>query len=260
VYRIDDLGDDRVALWLEDVQTADVIWDLPRFERAAYLLGRLAARRAEDRLPPEARTPRGTALRYYSSGRMAIAGLPMLRDDATWLHPLVAEAVDEQLRADLFALVERVPAILDALDQLPQTLAHGDACPQNLLVPAEDSSGFVAIDFGAFNSLLAVGFDLGQLFVGLPQAGAFDPGDLPALHAAIVPPYVAGLREEGMTVHEATVSFGYIGSLVVRSALYALPIERLHDEPTEQVIRLFKDRARLTRFIVDLALTLPGIA
>src|SRR4051812_44159146 len=37
-YRVDDLGDDRVAEWLEDVPMAPVRWDLPRFAHAARLL------------------------------------------------------------------------------------------------------------------------------------------------------------------------------------------------------------------------------
>ncbi|MGH8931473.1 MAG: phosphotransferase [Egibacteraceae bacterium] len=259
VYRIDDLGDDRIAMWLEDVRTADVVWDLPRFRRAAHLLGRLAARRAEDRLEPVgALALREAALRYYNLGRTAVV-LPKLRDDATWSNPLVAGAVDDRLHDDLFVLVERFPAILDTLDQLPRTLAHGDACPQNLLVPVGNPDGFVAIDFGSFNSLVAVGFDLGQLLVGLPQAGAFDPRDLPALHAAIVPPYIAGLREEGMAVDEADVRYGYIGSLTIRSALYALPLERLHDPVTPALTRLFADRARLARFVIDLGFAVSGL-
>jgi hypothetical protein len=59
-----------------------------------------------------------------------------------------------------------------------------------------------------------------------------------------------------MTVDEADVRYGYVGSLVVRSAVYALPVERLHDPFTPALTRLFADRARLARFITDLGLAL----
>jgi len=39
-----------------------------------------------------------------------------------------------------------VPELLDGMDALPQALPHGDASPQNLLVPADDPGTFVAID------------------------------------------------------------------------------------------------------------------
>jgi len=68
--------------------------------------------------------------------------LPLLERDELWAHPLVAGAVDGRLRADLRVLGTRVPKLLDRMDGLP----HGDASPQNLLVPADDPDTFVAID------------------------------------------------------------------------------------------------------------------
>ena len=49
VYRLDDLGDDRLAIWMEWVNAAPTPWDTARFQRAARLLGRLAARRRGSR-------------------------------------------------------------------------------------------------------------------------------------------------------------------------------------------------------------------
>ena len=53
---------------------------------------------------------------------------------------------------------------------LPQAMPHGDASPQNLLVPASAPDRFVAIDVG-MRTPHAIGFDLGQLLVGLVHAG-----------------------------------------------------------------------------------------
>jgi len=88
----------------------------------------------------------GTGLRYYSQSRVELSGLPLLERDEVWAHPLVAGAVDDRLRADLRTLGARVPELLDGMDALPQALPHGDASPQNLLVPADDPGTFVAID------------------------------------------------------------------------------------------------------------------
>ena len=64
------------------------------------------------------------------------------------------------------------------MDTLPQALPHGDASPQNLLVPADDPDTFVAIDV-SFQNPQAVGFDLGQLLVGLTHAGLLPAAALP---------------------------------------------------------------------------------
>lgn len=57
---------------------------------------------------------------------------------------MVAGVVDDRLRADLRALGARVPELLDSMDTLPQALPHGDASPQNLLVPADAPDTFSA--------------------------------------------------------------------------------------------------------------------
>ena len=65
-----------------------------------------------------------------------------LHDDTLWQHPLLATAMARDVRAGLLELAPRIPAILDLLDRCPQALPHGDASPQNLLVPltAPDTS------------------------------------------------------------------------------------------------------------------------
>jgi hypothetical protein len=134
LYRLADLGDDRVAVWMENVRTLDDPWDPPRFARAARALGRRAGRRSDPALLAASGLPVGTGLRYYSQSRVELSGLPLLERDEVWAHPLVAGAVDDRLRADLRTLGARVPELLDGMDALP----HGDASPQNLLVPADD--------------------------------------------------------------------------------------------------------------------------
>lgn len=265
------IGDDRVALWMEDVRLCDEPWGLDRFVRAAHALGRLAARRRSDRgepfrpEDPLARQP-GVALRFYTMGRVVHGAIEPLAQDALWAHPALAGALlaadDQDLRQDFMAVAARIPALLDHLDTLPQTYAHGDASPQNLLVPANDPDTFVVIDWG-FDSPQAIGFDLGQLLIGLVHAGETTVADLPAIHAAILPAYLDGVRIEGMDVADADVHDGYVGSLVVRATFTALPIEllsappRLGDEAAA-FHHLWLERVRLTRYLLDLADTVPA--
>lgn len=57
-------------------------------------------------------------------------------------HPVMqaalGQAAEPALPADMLALGERLPQLLDMLDDLPQTHAHGDASPQNLLLPQDE--------------------------------------------------------------------------------------------------------------------------
>ncbi|NGY60912.1 hypothetical protein G7043_18430 [Lentzea sp. NEAU-D13] len=192
VVRVDDLGD-RIGLWLEDVRCADVEWDLPRFRRAALGLGRWAGRRFGG--------PPGRALRVLYEGR------------------LVREAF---LRPDCSRFAGRVPELLARLEALPQATGHNDACPQNLLVPADDPESFVVIDV-TWQCPNPVGADLGQLLVGLAQAGRMAVADLPPIREAIIDAYLDGLRLEHRAVSREEVALGCDGSLALRSAFHSEP-------------------------------------
>jgi hypothetical protein len=258
MYGISEYDDDRATLWMEDVIQAPGRWPLARFERAAYLLGSLSARRqphlVEPLLPRGTVATPGVGLRYYAGGRIQRVAIPTLAADQTWRHPLLSAAVcntgDHGLRDELLELAERIPAVLDALDALPQTYQHGDASPQNLLVSKDKQDEFVVIDWG-FDCPQAVGFDLGQLLIGLAHAGELGPEELPEIHSIIVEAFMEGLTAEGMTVTEEQLLYGYLGSLMIRAAFTALPLEQL-GKRTECGVELFEDRVRLTRALVNL--------
>jgi Phosphotransferase enzyme family len=254
---------DHIALWFEYIEQQPGRWQLADYRRAAYLLGRLAARRRDGaavnaRLPGICRVGLpGESLRFYVRKRVTEATVPALRDPGLWRHPAIETALrrvaDPGLPDDMRALAERLPAILDLLAALPQTHAHGDASPQNLLRPADEPGTFVVIDWG-FGDLLPIGFDLGQLLVGLAHAGETDPDDLAAIDAAIMPGYLDGLADEDYDIDARLVRTGYLGGLAVRSALCALPLERLSQPgQTDEQLALFATRLRLTRMMVELA-------
>ena len=112
---------DHLGLWWEFVPERPAPWELADYRRAAFLLGRLAARRRHaadvNRLLPQVCTqahPAGSSLRFFTDRRILRGVLPALRAGQIWRHPLASAAL---------------------------------------------------------RSLLPVGFDLGQLLVGLAHAG-----------------------------------------------------------------------------------------
>jgi hypothetical protein len=131
---------------------------------------------------------------------------------------------------------------------------HGDASPQNLLIPVQSPQTFVVIDWG-FNSPQSVGFDLGQLLLGLAHAGELGVGDLPAIHEAIVPAYCEGLARAGFTASRDEVLLGHVGSMMLRSGFTSLPFDRLGGPADPELRRLFGERVRLTRFLLDLTMS-----
>jgi hypothetical protein len=260
VHGVEDLGDDRVALYLEDVAADPSPWPRARFERAARLLGRLNVRLSAARdlrgLPVSEWDAPGERTRIFHTSRLLPFALPALSDDALWRHPLFTGAAARRLRADLFELAERIPDMFDISDGLPQVVMHGDATPHNLLVPVDDPDTFVVIDWGLAGRA-AVGDELGQLLVGPAHEGELAAADLPALHDAIVGAYVTGLDDEGLIVAESVVRYGMDVSLVVRSAFTALPLERLAEPVTDDLAAHVAHRLELTRYLVDVGLALP---
>lgn len=262
LYAVEELGSGRAAMWLEDVQQpTDVQWDTARFARAAHLLGRMSGRRRYGAVAPILETATrfaapNSALRYLTEGRIKNVFLPAILGDDLWTHPTVTAALasvgDSELIADLRGWTTRVDQLLEYCDTLPMAYAHGDASPQNLLVPAEDPDGFVAIDFG-LDCPLPVGHDLGQLLVGLCHAGSLPVDRLPEISSVILAAHAGGLAEEG---HRATIDQirgGYLAGLVLRSAFSAIPLETLAGPPTEELVALWAQRLRMTRTLLALA-------
>ncbi|MBM7783907.1 phosphotransferase [Tenggerimyces flavus] len=251
-YEHDDL---RTVVWSENVETAQVDWDIPRYQRAARLLGQLSARLTRHDLYPEtaSRVP-GEMTRLYVTTRLEAGAFEDLFADSVWEHPLLEGT--GSLRADLERLAARVPELLGVLDTLPQTFMHGDASPQNLLVPKDNPQGFVVIDW-TMAGLVAVGYDLGQLLVGHAHAGLLDAAELPALHDEIAVAHAQGLAMDGFPVDLDELRCGFDAQLVIRSAFTALPLGRLREPASDKLADLVESRLALTRYLVDLGLALP---
>ena len=249
LYRVVELPEDRVAVWMEDIVVSAQPWTTDRFVMAAGVLGALAANRRDPDLLAACPVPPGYGLRRYYDGTVRPV-LPWLQSHDLWGHPLLATSGGTRLRADLLELAAATPAILDRLEELPQALPHGDASPQNLLVPLTAPDTLVAIDV-AFQCPLAVGFDLGQLLVGLVHAGQMPTSDLPAIHHLLAPAYEDGMNHGKRPAALADIEASYVGSLVIRAAFTSLPFR----EPIPSLTDTYIDeRMMLTRFITDLGL------
>jgi len=254
LHRVVELGDDRVAVWMEDVRQAPPSSDPGQFDRAAYLLGRWNARSTAPEVLSACAHPPGYALRMYAEQAVPMRGLGPLRDDDLWSHPWLVEHAG--LRADLLALGERIPELLDQLDTLPQTMPHGDASPQNLLVPADEPDTLVVIDI-SFRSPHALGFELGQLLVGLTHAGLVPASMLPEVASRILPAYLAGLRDDGVDGLDNEVGYAFATAALLRSGFDSL-LYGLMDDPTEANADTFAERVALCRFLADRALAVLG--
>jgi hypothetical protein len=243
-----DLDEKSASVWLEVIETEAVEWDLARFTRAAYLLGRLAA--SPEVLPFAHIGSHEWTVRDYLYGRLANQVLPVLRIDEVWQHPIVAPAFDDGLRTRLLAAADRVEEYVAELMALPLATGHGDACPNNLLV-RPDHDGFVLIDFG-FWKPLPIGYDLGQLLVGDVQIGRRSSDDLRERDEACLASYVEGLRAEGSDVPSADVARAHALHLLIFTGLSAFPLEFLGEAPTPELIAMSETRAAIARFSLDL--------
>jgi hypothetical protein len=243
VFDLDPLS---ASIWLEEVPARSATWDTRRYERAAYLLGRLSG--SATLAPLVGLRHVEWSMTTYATTRLAIQVVPMLMGEEVWQHPLCA-AFDAELRERLRAAGRESLALAAEADALPSLLSHGDACPNNLLAGASDD--LVMIDFGFWGGA-PVGFDLSQLLVGDVQVGKRSAAGLAELDETLVTAYVAGLRAEGCDVPEEQVRRGHALCLLLMTGLSALPVDLFEAPVTEATLRVAADRATIARFALEL--------
>lgn len=242
-----ELPDDRVAVWTELVDECDEPWRPERFRRAARLLGQWNQRASSPDVLASAVLEMGSPLRLYSIHTVPMRGLVPLADDALWSHPWLAR--ETELRASLLDLGSRLLGVMDRLDELPQCIPHGDASPQNLLVPRDAPLEFRAIDV-AFHAPCPIGMDLGQLLVGLVHAGQLEPAALPGLAELVTTAYLEGLLDEGWPGAATDIGVGFVGAMLIRSGFDSFRYDLLADgEPPPE----FTSRVELSRWIAEMA-------
>lgn len=261
VFAINELDDQRTAIWLEDVaQSPDGGWTDDVFCQAAALLGRLAGSGAVRQSgPPLSIEKDAERLRYFLDSVGSLIYIPSLRGDELWQVPAVAEGASAELIAGLRSLTDRAHQLVDEILELHTFPAHGDASPQNLLIETREASvgepgaspRFVVIDWGAYGAACA-GFDLGQLLSGLVNNGLMSGEELYRLEPLCFHAYCDGLAESGADVRESAVLRGHAMTMALFTGLSAVPSQRLGEPDSEELRVFMAGRIVMARFVLDL--------
>ena len=258
------LDEASAAIWLPALNVDERDWQTVDFAQAAHLLGRLAGSAEVAELARVGEPDDGPrTLRTYADGRLAGQVAPMLRSGDLWRVPWVGEAFEPALRERLLDALEQVPGWVEEVEAGPLAVAHGDACPNNLLRTA-GSDDITLIDYG-FWGRQRRGFDLGQLLVGDVQVGRRTADTLPEVEREIVPAFVSGLHEEGVDVDETSVARAHALHLMVFTGL-STPLVMPPDPdaaPPDPATRAAlvhdaRERAAISRFCLGLVEATTG--
>ncbi len=202
-------------LWLEDIHDAyQTAWPLARYALAARHLGELNGRYASGGARP--------SFPWFGRqiSRQWAAFLPHWRD-IPWAHPRVRQRYPQPEVNSFRRLLLDIDRVLDKLDELPQTICHGDTYPTNFMsryLP-DGREQTVALDW-ALMSIDPVGADLGQLVFGaqtnLPTVSPEEVTHTLFAH------YLAGLRQSGCHVDPQQVRVGFNAFAALRIGLFQL--------------------------------------
>jgi hypothetical protein len=220
LYAAVEHADDRISLWLEDVDPLGAAWTVQDLARAAEGLGRLTVRRIDQQLPNR---PPTTFVAHYAANAVQHWAVPLLRGERLWAHPAIGQPSVAALRPDLLRLAERVDDLLASLSAVPCVNTHGDPTPMNLLRPRSAPQEFVLVDWGTA-ALGPLGWDVVPLVFGPAENGTAPPADLPDRLAVAVPAFARGLAREGMQVPERAVADAVRACALIRYPFTSLPL------------------------------------
>jgi hypothetical protein len=219
-YGCDQQPDGSIWLWLERVQEdGERRWPLGRWALAARHLGKFNGAYLAGRPLPPALWLGGGRLRSWLARHgplveriAAAADIAELR--RFWPRPVVE---------GILRLWQERETFLAALEQLPQTFAHGDAIRRNLLArrSADGSEETVAIDW-ELAGYYAPGEEVGQTLSVAAAFGDLEPADLPTLDEALFAGYLAGLGDAGWQGDPRPVRFAYAAHAALRNAFNAV--------------------------------------
>jgi len=247
-HHVAELGEESAAIWLDRVPVRRVRWDVAHHRHAAYLLGRFAASPSVAHLAAE--VPIGRTARRFAEHWLAVNVVPDLTAEDLWRQPHVAATFDAHLRDRILRAAAALPMLVDELESLTTTTAHGDACTDNLLRTPHDDD-IVLIDF-AFWGTAPVGFDLGQLLLGEIQLGRRPAHTFPELEEACLQAYVKGLRDEGCPTSVREVRRAHAIAMTIFHAIPSIPYEHRTGGVGPELHPLFANRAAMARCVLDL--------
>ena len=204
-------------IWLEELTDhVGQPWPLARYRLAARHLGRFnGAYLAGRPLPADPWLSRGFLRAWVTRRATSAAKLPGIRE-----HPLVRRAFPPAVADGVLRLWRDMDTLLDALDQLPQTLCHLDANPSNL---------FARRGVGGQEQTVAVDWEcvgvapLGVEIVGIVSSGLMrgmvEMAAARELDELAFAGYLTGLHETGWKGDPQVVRFGYTAASALRYLL-----------------------------------------
>lgn len=249
LYGVFQRGDDRIQLWLEDVEPVDVPWSPSDLARAATALGRLTVRRADQVLLSQ---PPRSFLEHMVDDAVRRFAVPHLAGESLWSHPAFGQPEVAALRDELRDLAGGLDDLLASLTGVPWVNTHGDPTPMNLLRPRAHPDTFVLIDWGTATRG-PVGWDVVPLVFGPAENGSAHPDDLAERLAVAVPAYGAGLAAEGMAVPEDALAAAVRSCALLRYPFTSLPLsEALNGRPERDDLEGYARRkAAFVRGVLD---------
>ena len=213
-FGIVELPGNIVWLWLEDIIGSNAaVWSLDRFALAARHLGQFNGSYLSERSLP--------SFPWLSQHRIPqwIEQVPW--QTIPWEHPLVLEHYPRLEKNFFQHLLSEHERFLTKLQQLPQTLCHGDTYPTNFM-SRDSAAGLqqtVALDW-ALAGIAPVGSDLGQLVFGAQKNLKEINPDV--VSNSLFENYIDGLRDTGCTVEPQLVHFGYTAYAALQVGLFAV--------------------------------------
>lgn len=208
ILGVDELGDDTVWIWMEEVRDdLGGNWQMEAYEQAARQLGRFnGAFLAGKSFPSEPWLAKNFLRNYVERAAPMVA---FIRNNPQ--HTLVRSLYGSNLPL-ILAMWEIRGDLLDILDGMPQVFCHQDAFKRNLFL---QKGKLIAVDWG-FCGNAPAGSELVPLIV-VPLT----LNEIPFSHASefeklCIDAYVKGLREAGARVSTRSVRRNFVLSILLR--------------------------------------------
>ncbi len=227
-YEAVELPENIAGIWLEDVQDSFAgNWPLYRYALTARHLGRLNGTYISRReLPSYPWLSRNRTRQWLSS---------IAWRDFPWDHPRARQQFPA-LEVNYFRqMLQDQNHFLNKLEQLPNTVSHGDTYPTNFKSrrSARNQEQTVAIDW-AMAGIEPLGDDLGQLVYGTYMN--LKGYKLHDISHTLFTSYVNGLEDSGCRVDPKWIRFGYTVSAALRVGLFKLLLLRQAIDKEEDFI------------------------
>lgn len=195
-------------------------------------------------------------LRTYAASKPV--DYEILRSDAAWARPLIANNWPTSLRRGLELLHEEREALLGLCEAGPRLPSHLDYWPNNLFL--DDAGDVVPVDWAFFGDG-GVGEDIANFIPDAVFDGFVSSRQLPQMEAELVSAYHRGLEEGGFSiefgelernVHACAVKYVWLGPLLLERA--GEEQQRSYGgQPLEDANRQYRERGAALSFLTEWA-------